>query len=47
VNEDGEFVCEDHKPAPKLKQWVVSVEVDQDCRCDHCDKQAAYYVLEQ
>lgn len=46
MNEDGEFLCEDHKPEPKPGQWVVDATA-LCCRCDRCEKQAAAYVLEE
>lgn len=47
MNEDGVIVCEEHKPERGPYQWWVALEFDHPCKCDHCDKQAAFYVLEK
>jgi hypothetical protein len=46
MNEDGEFVCEEHKPQAAPAQWVVDAK-ELNVKCDRCEKQAAHYVLEQ
>jgi hypothetical protein len=43
MNEDGEFLCEEHLPGEVNPDWVDVKEVA--CQCDHCEKTAAYFVL--
>ncbi len=45
MNEDGEFFCEEHKPERQATQWWVQSEIP--CKCEQCDKPAAWYVLEK
>jgi hypothetical protein len=45
MNEDGEFLCEDHTPEKIEGQWWVDA-VEIQVKCEKCEKPAAYYVLQ-